>query len=173
LAWYEEGIVITTSASQLQVQKILWGEIHGLLAKSIYLFPPALQTELKFTSRRFATGFATSATKQDQGARMQGFHSPHLLIIVDEAPGIDSQIFSAIEGARAGGHVSMLMLGNPTIASGPFYDAFHANRESHHCIAISAFDTPNLEGLTLEKLLALGDAELDYNPLVISPVAAG
>ena len=47
---------------------------------------------------------------------------------------------------RAAGEVRVLALGNPTIASGPFYDAFAANRETWKTFTISAFDTPNLAG---------------------------
>jgi hypothetical protein len=48
------------------------------------------------------------------------------------------------EGIRAGGDV--LALGNPTVVSGPFYDAFTVNRASWRTFTISAFDTPNLMG---------------------------
>src|SRR6266850_6112471 len=50
-----------------------------------------------------------------------------------------------------------------TIASGPFYDAFTANREGWSLFTISAFNTPNLAGLDLESLLALSEDELDQN----------
>jgi hypothetical protein len=60
--------------------------------------------------------------------------------------------------------VHVLALGNPTIASGPFYDAFATNRDGWQTFTISAFDSPNLAGLTLEELLALPDAELDRAP---------
>jgi hypothetical protein len=55
----------------------------------------------------------------------------------------------------------VLALGNPTVASGPFYDAFSANREGWKTFTISAFDTPNLAGLSLDQLLSLRDEELD------------
>ena len=58
----------------------------------------------------------------------------------------------------------MFAIGNPLRASGPFYDAFTSRRESWNLITISAFDTPNLEGLTPETLLELSDEELDNNP---------
>jgi phage terminase large subunit len=60
--------------------------------------------------------------------------------------------------------VRVLALGNPTIASGPFYDAFTANRQGWNTITISAFDTPNLEGITLKDLLEMPEKDLDHNP---------
>jgi len=47
-------------------------------------------------------------------------------------------------GIIAGGDVHLVMAGNPTITSGPFFDAFHRERASWNCITIDAFDSPNL-----------------------------
>src|SRR5882672_5914457 len=43
-------------------------------------------------------------------------------------------------------------------------DAFSAKREGWSLLTISAFDTPNLADLTLERLLEMRDSELDDNP---------
>ena len=58
--------------------------------------------------------------------RFQGFQG-RLLTVVDEAHGVKADFWDAIEGIRAGGDVRVLALGNPTIVSGPFYDAFTSN----------------------------------------------
>jgi len=42
------------------------------------------------------------------------------------------------------------MAGNPTIPSGAFYDAFNSKLGLWNCITMDAFDTPDLNGLTLE-----------------------
>lgn len=187
LARYDEAIIVTTAPTAKQVEKMLWGDIHSALARSKYPFPVPTLTELKFGPKRYAMGFTTSVTKQDEGVKFQGFHAEHMLVILDEAPGIDPKIWDAIEGARAGGDVRVLALGNPTIASGTFHEAFHTGRDSWETFSISAFDTPNLEGISLtytsavledgkwtEKVITLGqgdrdllsltDEELDTNP---------
>lgn len=92
------------------------------------------------------------------------FHG-RILIVVDEAPGVKAEIWEAIEGIRAGGDVRVLALGNPTIASGPFYDAFTANRDGWCTFTISAFDSPNLAGLSLGDLLTLPEAEISTRSL--------
>ena len=107
-------------------------------------------------------GFST-----DQAENFQGFHGKQVLIIADEAPGIEPGIFDAIAGTMAGGRVHTVMAGNPTIPSGPFFDAFSKERGLWKCLSIDAFDSPNLEGLNLEQLLAMDRAEggpLDDNP---------
>jgi hypothetical protein len=86
-----------------------------------------------------------------------------VLLVIDEAPGVRPDTWEAIEGIRAGGDVRVLALGNPTVSSGPFYDAFTAHRSGWSTFTIGAFDSPNLAGLSLEQLLTLADAELDRN----------
>jgi phage terminase large subunit len=155
----KNGIVVTTAPTMIQVERLLWGEIHHALSTARISYPKAAATYLELGPNRYAIGLSTN-----EGERFQGFHGD-VLVILDEAPGVKPRIYEAIEGIRAGGDVRVLALGNPTIASGPFYDAFTANREGWNLITISAFDTPNLQGLTLESLLQLPDEELDKNPV--------
>ena len=158
LATHPNGIVVTTAPTWLQVEKLIWGEIHKLLRVSKIDFPRASATALYFDSKRYAIGLSTNETD-----RFQGFHGD-VLVVVDEASGVLAEIWESIHGISAGGEVHVVAIGNPLRASGPFYDAFTSGREGWHTITISAFDTPNLAGLTPETLLALPDEELDNNP---------
>lgn len=158
LAWiakYPDGVVVTTAPTDMQVRTLLWGEIANACIYSKYPFPKPNQTSLKLTPKRYALGFSTSVTTQNEGVRFQGFHSGHILIILDEAPGVHPKIWDAIEGIRAGGKVSVLALGNPTINSGPFFDCFEKSREGWKTFTISAFDTPNMKGMTIADLLQM------------------
>jgi phage terminase large subunit len=147
---YKDGIAITTAPTHEQVKKLLWMEIHRALRNSKIPYPSANLTELKLAPGNYAVGLATNS-----GVRFQGYHGSHLLVVLDEAPGIEGDIWDAIEGARAGGNVHVVALGNPAATGGPFYDAFVANRTCWKTFSIDAFDTPNLEGFTLELLRSL------------------
>jgi phage terminase large subunit len=155
---HEEAIAVTTAPTWTQVERLLWGEIRNAVHRSKIRYPKPTTSSLQLGPGRYAIGLSTN-----EGVRFQGFHG-NVLVVLDEAPGILPEIYEAIEGIRAGGDVRVLALGNPTIASGPFYDAFATNRENWNLITISAFDTPNLEGLTLERLLELPENELNQNP---------
>jgi phage terminase large subunit len=155
---HEEAIAVTTAPTWTQVERLLWGEIGSAIAGARIQYPKASNTALHLGPARYAIGLSTN-----EGVRFQGFHG-NVLIVLDEAPGVLGEIWEAIEGIRAGGDVRVLALGNPTIASGPFYGAFTSSRENWNLVTISAFDTPNLEGITLEMLLELPDPELNYNP---------
>jgi len=154
-----DGIAITTAPTWTQVDRLLWGEIRKAVSVSTVAYPAPLKNRLELGPNRYAIGLSTN-----EGVRFQGWHGK-ILIVIDEAPGIRPDIYEAIEGIRAGGDVRILALGNPTIASGPFYDAFTVNRDGWSLLTIGAFDTPNLQGLDIDSLLALSEDELDRNVL--------
>ena len=149
LARYPECVVVTTGPTARQVFDILWKQIRILVADGKYPFPEPTVTTLTIKDDRYAVGFTTSVTTGDLGVRFQGYHSKNLLIIADEAAGVNAAIYSAIEGILSAGNTHLLCIGNPTISSGIFYDAFGRNKAIWKCHTISAFDTPNFKGLKL------------------------
>ncbi len=164
LARYREGIVLTTSPTQRQVRTQLWSEIRRAVERARVPYPKLKTTEFKFRDdNNFAIGFSTNLAEN-----FQGYHGKYVLIIADEAPGIQSGIWDAVAGTMAGGTVHIVMAGNPTIPSGAFYDAFTKDCGLWNCLTIDPFDSPNLHGLDLEQLLRLDPAEggpLDHNPV--------
>ena len=162
---YKDAIAVTTAPTDRQVEKILWGEIHQARARSrLNVYQNATLAELRIRPNNYAIGFSTS--KSDMGVRFQGFHAPHLLFVLDEAPGVPAFVMDAIEGAAAGGDVRILMIGNPSTPGGPFYEAFTSNRDSWKTFTIDAYDTPNFAQL---RRMATGSADLaQYDPTVIT-----
>lgn len=142
LTRYPDGIVVTTAPTWTSVRKMVWGEIRKALERSLVAFPEPNETELKLASGGYALGLSTTDSE-----RFSGFHEQQVLIVIDEAPGVRPAIYEAIEGIRAGGDVRILAIGNPTVASGPFFDAFNLHRAAWQTFTISAFDTPNLAPL--------------------------
>ena len=164
LALYEGADVLTTAPTWEQVKSVLWGEIHRLLAGSVIPMSEwgaVNQTEIVMPDGAHALGLSTN-----EGVRFQGWHArpgSFLLIIMDEAPGVRPDIYEGAEGISAGGDVRHLLLGNPVISSGPFYDIFATDAPNWRRFTIDAFDSPNLRGLSLQDLLGLGDAALDVS----------
>src|SRR5271170_2484828 len=129
LARHPEGIVLTTSPTQRQVRTQLWSEIHRLAERAKVPYPKLKTTELKFRDpTNYAIGFAVN-----QAENFQGYHGKDVLIIADEAPGIDSGVWDAVAGAMAGGNVHIVMAGNPIIPSGAFFAAFTNERGLWNC----------------------------------------
>ena len=147
---FTDGIAINTAPGQRQVEEIMWGEIRKALRNPVAVgsgmkYPQPGVASLRIGPNNYALGFSTD--KSDMGIKFHGFKAPHLLFILDEAPGIPAEVYDAIAGAAAGGDVRILLLGNPSSPGGPFYDAFTTNRANWQTFTIDAFDTPNFEKL--------------------------
>jgi phage terminase large subunit len=153
------NLVLTTAPTSNQVEEIMWPQIREAYASALQpLGGRCLTQELEIGAGK-ATGIST-----DQAVRLQGYHARpghFFLIIVDEGPGLRPELWAAIEGIAAGGDVRVLVLGNPLVASGPYFDLFSNPSYKHY--TIDAFETPNLEGVSLEQLLAMPDHELDQD----------
>jgi phage terminase large subunit len=155
---YPEGKVINTAPGWRQV-RLMWDEIRLAASQSRIAFPDPSATELRISDANYIQGISTN-----EAVKFQGIHGRQILIIADEAPGIRADIWDAIEGVRAGGDVHVLMLGNPVIPSGYYFNAFGRGRTIWTTFTISAFDTPNLAGITMEQLLAMSDDDLAHPP---------
>ena len=131
--------VVVLSSTQRQVREVLWQELaavcdaagdalSGKLTKGKYFISP----------ERFAIGFATNNPDN-----IHGFHSPELLLIVDEAHAVRESHFDAAIRLNA---AKTLLAGNAFSTSGTFYESHHARRHQYDRLRISAYDTPNLTG---------------------------
>jgi len=132
--------VLTTAKSHRQVKEQLWREIRTRHAKAN---PPiggdVTQLDINLDNNWFAKGFST-----DEPERITGFHNENVLVVIDEASGIEDAVYGAIDNPLAAGFTRLLLLGNPTQTIGKFYDAFSS--EAYKSFHISAFDTPGYTG---------------------------
>ena len=163
---YDNCIVITTAPTHRQVEKLLWGELRDAYKNAKRpLGGRLLNMELKLTDKHYALGFspkkeAASASSQQQGSSFQGFHSDHVMIVFDEATGVDPDIWVMAEGLLTSGKiVKFVAIANPTTRNSVFYNCFKSPNWVKE--RISCYDSPNLiaNGLDSEKKL---EEEIDY-----------
>jgi len=157
---HDNSRVITLAPGWMTTRSVVWNQIHSQVQGAPYRLPTVAttQTEIKFGPNNLIIGLSTN-----ESTRLQGHHAEHVLLIADEATGIEPDFWPSIQGILASGDSHLLILGNPTVSSGFFFDAFTRNRAAWDTHTISAFDTPNLAGLSLEDLLKLPDDQLDVN----------
>lgn len=91
---------------------------------------------------------------------LQGFHAENLIeledgrlvavanlmVLIDEASGLDEKFFEVSRGALSGKGTKMIMAGNPTRTSGTFYDSHHKLRALYKCFHVSCLDVPRAQG---------------------------
>ena len=151
---HDPAIVLSTAPTFRQVRHILWRQIRRLYRPSRdTLGGKMLDTRWEIAEDRYAMGL--SAESADE---FQGFHSPNMFIVVDEAEGVSEEIYEAIEAVMTASEPRLLLIGNPTTVTGAFHRAFHQERHLYETITISALDSPNVKqskivfpGLTSSK----------------------
>ena len=138
---HDPAIVLTTAPTFRQVRHLLWRQIHSLHRRAAdVLGGKLLDTRWELDENRYAMGL--SADSADQ---FQGFHSPNMLVVVDEAEGVSDFIYEAVEAVMTSAGSRLLLIGNPTTTSGNFRRAFHEERSIYHCITVSALESPNFK----------------------------
>ncbi len=146
LLWFmhaheDAAIALSTAPTFRQVRHVLWRQVRRLYRPAAKtLGGKMLDTRWELSDDRYAMGL--SADSADQ---FQGFHSPNVFIVVDEAEGVGEEIYEAIEAVMTSADPLLLLIGNPTTMSGAFRRAFYEERRIYRAITISALDSPNVQ----------------------------
>lgn len=134
--------VVCTAPTGHQLNDILWPELSKWINKS-----PALKKSLEWTKTRLSMrgyeerwwAVPVSVSNPESFA---GFHEDHILIVVDEASGVDEVIYDVIEGALTTSDARLLICGNPTRTSGQLYEAVYGRlRPLYWHRQVSCFDS--------------------------------
>lgn len=112
-----------------QVRQILWAEVHKWWGNAARL-APWLYARFRLTTTTFRsvdrpeTWYAVGVASQEAG-NIEGYHGPHVLVVLDEAKGIPRRTYEAIEGMRTSDvEAKVLACSTPGGPTGEFYDIF-------------------------------------------------
>ena len=132
--------VVCTAPTARQLNDILWSEISKWARESAIQDDFVIQSDKIFNKGApkewwaRAVSPSVKADPADQAETLAGFHGDHLLIIVDEASGVEDPVFIPIEGALTQEDNRVILIGNPTKNKGYFYDTqFHVVIKKSWC----------------------------------------
>ena len=144
--------MIATAPTARQLNDVLWSELAKWLTRS----PMGELYDYQKTSIRFKDAperwFAVARTASTPES-FAGQHADNLLYVVDEASGVEDNIFEVIEGALTGGNNKLILTSNPTRASGFFFRAFHQDRELYHLKKVSSLESARVNRDYAERLI--------------------
>jgi len=133
-----EAFVVTTAPSFKQVQAVLWREMR--LAHRVGKLPGVMtETEWKIAGQLVA--FGRKPADYDPDA-FQGIHALYVLVILDEACGVDEALWNAAETLTANEGSRILAIGNPDDPASLFARVCHPG-SGWHSIRIDGLQTPN------------------------------
>lgn len=142
-----EAFVVTSAPTARQVRNILWREINRAHGKA-GLMGRTNQTEWFVPTRGGKEELVAFGMKPDDldPAAFQGIHARYVLVIFDEAGGIDSTpLWEAADSLIANDDSRFLAIGNPDDPETEFKKICDPG-SGWNVIPISAFDTPNFTG---------------------------
>lgn len=155
-----EAFVLSTAPTAPQVKALLWREI-GRLHGRANLFGRVNLTEWYIPNEAGGEELVAfgRTTSKDNEAAFQGVHSKYVLVILDEASGVDTKIWEAAESIASNRLSRILAIGNPDLPHSPLATACKPS-SPYNVIHIGIEHAPALTGEAVPAEL------LDY---LISP----
>jgi phage terminase large subunit len=141
---FENSMVVTTAPKSEQLKLHIWKEIGKMYEQ----FGKGELTSLKLRmipdrDDWLAVGFvAGTAADESSATKAQGFHAEHMLIILEETPGIPQPVITAFQNTADAPHNIILALGNPDHQLDALHTFCTLPNVKH--IRISALDHPNV-----------------------------
>lgn len=151
------------SVSADQLHKVLWSEISKWLSQSAVKSWLTIQNDkLYFTDlpegeagkRWFAFPKTANpkATEREQSETLAGIHEDYVMVAVDEASGIPAGVFEPLEATLTGAVNFLLVIFNPTRATGYAIDTQFAHSQDWITLQWSAEDSELGNKLEQERL---------------------
>lgn len=144
-----QAFVLSTAPSQAQIDAILWRELRR--AHAAAKLPGRLTAgahprwlvgdELVALGRKSAD----MANPEEAAAALQGIHARYLLLIIDEAAGVEPWVFDAFDGMATNENARILAIGNPTDPESQFARVC-SPASGWEVLEVGAFDTPAFTG---------------------------
>lgn len=157
---YPDSLVVTSAPKQDQLKLHLWAELSKSFNKFKQFRDKAAMYTLRMVVEETNTklmevddvdyskswqciGFVAGAgSDEDSATKAQGFHREHMLIILEETPGMPRAIMTAFQNTCTGENNLIMAVGNPDSE----LDLLHefCQMKNVDAYRISAYDYPNV-----------------------------
>src|SRR5215472_1072265 len=165
-----------TAPSAPQLFDVLWPELGRWISKLPDTWRGAFDiTADHVTLKEDRECFITARTSRtDQPEAMAGLHSPHILLIADEASGIDERVYEAAGGSMSSPGAITLLIGNPTRDSGFFWRTHTLERDRWHCMQVSSVGSNRVAASYVDEMRArYGEDSNAYRIRVLGQFPSG
>lgn len=151
--------------TQNQLRDVVWPEVKKWWRR----LPEPLQRQVDVLAERVVlkadpeASFAVARTaSKDNTEALAGFHAHWLLFLLEEASGIPDTVIEVAMGALSSKGAKAVAIGNPTKASGFFYDTHHKLRDSWRTLKVSSEDVPRARGHIADIISMYGKGSNKY-----------
>lgn len=136
--------IIVLAPSFNQVQNVIFRSIRnvGRAANLPGIIFDSPRWEGPDSAEHYAIGISPRRSSAEEISSMHGFHSPHTLVVMDEAAGLPRIVWETVNGLVVGENCRLLTISNPIQQAGPFWEA--CNSTDWNFIHISCLEHPNV-----------------------------
>lgn len=152
IIWYlfcfKDSQIPCTAPTSEQIHDVLWKEIAIWLEKMPKEIANLYEWSAGYVRIKESpeTWFARARTaRKENPEALAGIHGDYVMILADEASGIDDAIFRPAEGAMTNESVLICLISNPTRLMGYFYETHHSDKLSWQTLRFSSEDSPIVE----------------------------
>ena len=162
---------ICTAPTAPQLYDALFSEIKFWINR----LPPFIQSLFTITSDRItltsspeASFVSARTSSKEKPEALAGVHSEHVLLIVDEASGVEEAVFVSATGSMSGHNATTILIGNPTRNSGLFYKSQTTLRAEWAAMHVSCLTSPRVtEDFVKQVIDTWGEASNEYRVRVL------
>jgi phage terminase large subunit len=135
-----------TAPTSPQLFDVLWPE----LLKWFQRLPKPWQDTFAITADHIThksdqESFVTARTSRpEQPEAMAGLHSQNILIVADEASGIDERVYEAASGSMSSAGAITILIGNPVRDSGYFWRTHTLEAHRWATLTVSSVNSPRV-----------------------------
>ena len=146
--------VAITAPTASQLFDVLWSEI----GKWMQRLPQAWRDLFVVTSDHITLKsdpecFVTARTSRpEQPEAMAGLHSQNILLVADEASGIDERVYEAASGSMSSANAVTLLIGNPVRDSGFFWRTHTLERDRWATMTVSSAASQRVDPSFVEEM---------------------
>lgn len=136
-----EAFVVSTAPTSAQVSAILWREIGRAHKKGAFHGNITTAGYPQWKIGGELVGYGRKPADYSQSA-FQGIHARYVLVIIDEACGVDANLFNAVDALVTNANARVLAIGNPDDPTSHFATVCKPD-SGWHTIRIDGLRTPN------------------------------
>jgi len=123
LVCFRNSLIHCTAPTEKQLNTVLWGELEKMIRNSPFLRQFLEWRATRICVRGESVNWSAIACTARNVEAIQGKHRTDMLVVVDEASGVEDKFLDALLGGMSEPHNLALMISNPTIPYGIFYES--------------------------------------------------
>ncbi len=156
LTCYKDSQIPCTAPSAPQMFDILWKEVSKWHQKMPEPFKKMFDVTTDYVRviESPKTWFARARTaSKDKPEALAGVHGDYVMMLVDEASGVDDMIYNTAEGALTNSNYLVLLISNPTRLTGYLYDTHNSDKKNWITFRFNSEESPIVDNDFIARII--------------------